>query len=91
MSWDHPEPGDRLTPKEEEAIRLFAQTGALKLVAHEMGIGIMTVKNHLTAVYRKLDVDNNIEAFRALGWLDPPRTAPIHRHRWSCACGAVRG
>jgi DNA-binding CsgD family transcriptional regulator len=91
MSWDHPEPGERLTPKEEEAVRSFAQTGAIKLAALEMGITDKTFKNHLTAVYRKLDVDNCIEAFRALGWLTPPRTAPLHRHRWSCTCGAVRG
>lgn len=40
-----------------------------KAVAARLGVSQQTIKNHLTAVYHKLDVPSLVGAYRTLGWL----------------------
>ena len=51
-----------LTPKERKIIRLIADGLMNKEIAGEMGLAYETAKNHVTAIYRKLNVSNRVEA-----------------------------
>lgn len=55
----------------------MAEGHVMKEVAHELGVSEQTIKNHLSAVYHKLEVHNLIGAFKALGWLRPNGVAMI--------------
>ena len=72
---DKPNPemaGRPLTPREREALRLYALMPLYRLVAARMRITESTVKDHLWAAHVKLDVPTSIDAFRKLGWLVVP-------------------
>jgi DNA-binding NarL/FixJ family response regulator len=64
--------GRPLSPREFEALRLYAWLGLWKDVASAMGLSLQTVKNHSRTAYLKLDADNATEAFLRLGWLQAP-------------------
>ena len=51
-----------LTPRELEVLELIAQGLPNKAVAHELGIGLGTVKFHLANLMGKLGVQNRAEA-----------------------------
>ena len=61
-----------MTPRQLEVLRTYALTGSQKETAARLGIGMNTVKNHLTDAYLDLDADGAIDAFRAAGWLMVP-------------------
>ena len=61
-----------LAPRELDVLRLVATGAKQEAVAHELGITVQTVKNHLTSAYRRLGVTSAIEAFGTLGWLRVP-------------------
>lgn len=63
---------EALTPRQFEVIRAYALTGSRKEVAAALGIKSQTVDNHLTAIFKRLNVETAIEAFLALDWLDVP-------------------
>jgi len=56
-----PRPG-ALTAREIEVLRLLAQGLANKQIAARLGIRERTVKFHVSAIFRKLDVTNRTEA-----------------------------
>lgn len=61
-----PEKGPRaevdLTPREREVLACLVQGMSYKAVARELEISIDTVRSHIRAVYRKLQVNNVAEA-----------------------------
>lgn len=69
-------PASRLTPRQEEALRMYAVLGNYKDAAKALGISPQTLKNHLWAAYRTLGVSNVIEALTVRGWLVVP--LPYH-------------
>ena len=55
-------PADRLTPREQELLTLFARGHSYKSAARELGISPLTVGDHVKAIYRKLQVNSRGEA-----------------------------
>jgi DNA-binding NarL/FixJ family response regulator len=55
------EPARRLTPREQEIVLALEQGLSYKLVANQCGISIDTVKNHIRAIYRKLEINSKGE------------------------------
>lgn len=52
----------RLSPREQEILALLASGKSNKEIAREVGLQEITVKVHLSSIYRKLDVRNRVEA-----------------------------
>jgi DNA-binding NarL/FixJ family response regulator len=62
----------RLTPREQEALRLLAQGLSAKEMARALGVSPETVREHLENLYAKLEAKNRVEAVeraRRLGFL----------------------
>lgn len=57
----------RLTPKELEVLNLLSRGYTNRELARELFISPKTLQNHLTAIYRKLDVKNRTEAIALSG------------------------
>jgi DNA-binding CsgD family transcriptional regulator len=51
-----------LTAREREILRRVATGARTRQIAAELGIAEPTVKRHLTNLYRKLGVENRVEA-----------------------------
>lgn len=51
-----------LSPRETQILGLLAQGQSNKEIAREIGLQEITVKVHLSSIYRKLDVRNRVEA-----------------------------
>lgn len=56
-----PTPEARLTPREVEIVAAVEQGLSYKLVAERYGLSTATVKNHIRAVYRKLEINSKGE------------------------------
>lgn len=54
----------RLTPREFEVLRMAASGEAPELIAARMHLSPKTILNHLSAIRRKLDVDNDFMLMR---------------------------
>ncbi len=61
--------GGALSPQEMRVLTMLAEGYTNKEAAYELGISEQTVKNHNSAVFRKLGVSNRDSAFKKLGWL----------------------
>jgi len=55
-------PFSELTPRESEILELMAEGQGNKLIARNLGISDGTVKLHVKAVLRKLNVHSRVEA-----------------------------
>lgn len=55
-----------LTERQKEMLRLLQQGCDNKNIANQMGLSIKTVENHLTRLYRRLDVQSRLEAVNYL-------------------------
>lgn len=53
---------NNLSPRETEILHLLAKGQSNKEIAREIGLQEITVKVHLSSIYRKLDVRNRVEA-----------------------------
>lgn len=51
-----------LTSREACVLRLIVQGMSNKQIARQLGIKLQTVKNHTSALYAKLDVENRTQA-----------------------------
>lgn len=51
-----------LTPRQQAVLALLEQGMSNKVIARELGIGEITVKAHVSAILRKLGVDNRVQA-----------------------------
>lgn len=54
-------PWSRLSPREEEIVRLAARAYSSKCIAYELGVGISTVTTHLSNAMAKLGVTSRAE------------------------------
>jgi DNA-binding CsgD family transcriptional regulator len=61
-----------LTRREIEVMATFVECETVALTASALEISAQTVRNHLTAIYRKLAVTNRLGALKAVGWLSSP-------------------
>ena len=59
---DRTSPFDELTPRETEILGLLAEGQSNKVIARNLGISDGTVKLHVKAILRKLDVHSRVEA-----------------------------
>jgi len=57
-----PNPIDTLTPRETEILGLLAEGQSNKVIARNLGISDGTVKLHVKAILRKLEVHSRVEA-----------------------------
>ena len=67
MSSNHP-----LSPAELRSLRAIARYDSTRDAASQLSISEQTLKNELSAAYRKLDVRSRTGAFNRLGWLRVP-------------------
>lgn len=61
----HPEPlyvGPGLTSRQQEILELLQQGLDNQTIARRLGLSVKTIEKHLTALYRKLDVQSRLEA-----------------------------
>ena len=56
----------RLSPREEEVLRVFASFPRATEVATRLDISLHTVRNHLKSIFRKLGVSSQVELLRLL-------------------------
>ena len=52
----------QVTPREREVLQLVSKGLSYKEVSQKMGVSPETIKKHLKNIYRKLNVQNKIEA-----------------------------
>jgi len=75
MAWlDDGEVMNPLSPREMDVLRLLTRGKSNKEIAQALGISEQTVKNHVTAILRKLDLEDRTQAaVYALkhGWVRP--------------------
>ncbi len=53
---------EHLSPRQREILQHLAQGKDNKTIAYALGISPKTVKNHLTAVFRRLNVESRTQA-----------------------------
>jgi DNA-binding CsgD family transcriptional regulator len=82
-----------LSPAEERVLRLRARGLPAKVVAGMLEVSEQTVKNQMTSIYYKLDVDNLAGALVAIGWVTiPGEDMPIQSQcKWVGECGRPYG
>lgn len=79
-----------LSPRESQAVFLFAMGHAYWLSAKKMGIKLGTVATYHRRVYEKVGVRSREELMGAL--LEYAAEAiPVDQRRYSCLCGIVGG
>ncbi len=66
----------RLPPRQQQVVELLAEGCSVKEIARRLGLGVGTVKVHLSLAYSALGARNRIEAIRQAGLLDSPPTRP---------------
>jgi len=52
----------QLSPRQNEILTLVAQGHANKMIAYQLGMSEKTVRNHLTILFRKLNVASRTQA-----------------------------
>lgn len=73
------EPGEPLTEREREIIRLVATGATNRMIAHQLSVSPNTVKVHLRNAFTKLKISSLTEATVIAireGWLDVPAGPP---------------
>lgn len=68
-------PLDRLAPRQHQILLLMARGRSVSEIAGDLGVKEPTVKEHITAMYRRLGVHSREEAYAAVGWLVVPEEA----------------
>ena len=56
----------QLTSRQHELLRLLRDGKDNQAIAQEMGLSVKTIENHLTRLYRQLNVQSRLEAVRAV-------------------------
>jgi NarL family two-component system response regulator LiaR len=57
-----PDPLQPLSPREREVLRLIARGYSNRQIARELGIGLQTVKTHVSSILTKLDLKDRVQA-----------------------------
>lgn len=73
-------PAESLSSRESEVAMLFAAGSNHKRIAQRLGLAPATVRNHLSACYRKLGVDNRVALLSALATPRERRAAVMRLH-----------
>ena len=66
---------DSLTQREVEVMRQLAQGNSLKEIAGLSGISVQTASKHRCNIFRKLDVNNEVDLLKLLISIDPEYAA----------------
>jgi DNA-binding NarL/FixJ family response regulator len=56
----------QLTSRQHELLRLLRDGNDNQAIAQEMGLSVKTIENHLTRLYRQLNVQSRLEAVKAV-------------------------
>jgi DNA-binding NarL/FixJ family response regulator len=56
-----PSPGDALTPRQWEVLRLLAEGRRVKEIASELGLSVRTVETHKYEIMHLLEIDNTVD------------------------------
>jgi DNA-binding CsgD family transcriptional regulator len=72
-------------------LEAYARLGSQKAVAHELGVSVQTIKNHMNALYVRLGVGGAMEALHALGWVTAPNLSGVPACGWLAFCGKPDG
>lgn len=80
-----------LSMREVEILLALMEGGGSKGVAGQLSVSDQTIKNHLTSIYRKLDVTGLIGAYRRLGWLAVNHDEAKRDHAAQTLLGQVEG
>jgi DNA-binding NarL/FixJ family response regulator len=56
-----PSPGDTLTPRQREVLRLLAEGRRVKEIAVQLGLSVRTVETHKYEVMHQLELDNTVD------------------------------
>jgi len=59
-----PTPGESLTPRQREILRLLAEGRRVKEIAAQLGLSVRTVEAHKYEIMHLLEVDNTVELVR---------------------------
>jgi len=70
-----------LTPRQNEVLALLLQGKPNKLIARELNLSVETVKDHVAAVLRALNVSSRTQAVVAVGQMTRQGAAAGPRHR----------
>lgn len=79
---DRPTPRALLTPRQIDVLRCIGESLPNKTIAYEMDLSEKTVKAHITAIFKALNVVNRTQAAAAgrdLGLIRPTREADVAR------------
>jgi DNA-binding CsgD family transcriptional regulator len=79
------------TAMELRVLEAYSRLGSQKKVAHELGIALQTVKNHMSNLYVKLSVGGAMEAIATLGWVRAPDLTGVPPCGWLAYCGRPEG
>lgn len=74
--WGAPQCGLPPTPRELEVFRAIVEYGGEKQAAQGLGISVQTVKNHMSTLYARLRVHNQLAAL----WVLYPTLHEISEH-----------
>ena len=69
MRLDHPKLQE-LSPREKEVLAELAAGHRVAAIGRRLFISPHTVRNHLKAIYRKVDVDSQVDLLEWLGRMD---------------------
>lgn len=56
----------KLTPREQEIVEAILDAASNKTIAQKLGISEQSVKNRLTKLYRKFNVNSRLQLLRVL-------------------------
>lgn len=70
-----------LTPRQSEVLQLLLQGKANKLIARDLKLSVETVKDHVAAVLRSLNVSSRTQAVLAIGEMMRPSSGPTGRRK----------
>ncbi len=56
-----PSPGEALTPRQREVLRLLAEGSRVKEIAARLGLSVRTVETHKYEIMHLLEIDNTVE------------------------------
>lgn len=60
------------TARQLQVLAVYLRQASCKAAAHDLGLSEQTVRNHLSRLYGRLDVQCASQAAIALGWLAVP-------------------
>lgn len=79
------------TPQQVKVLEAYARLGSQKAVAHELGLSVQTVKNHMQSLYGRLGVGGAMEALQAMGWVRTPSQTGVAPCGWLAYCARPDG